>query len=282
MGGNKCSDQMNSNADQDREVMVGDAPDYALPARRRGELLRVAKKRGAITVAETAAQFAVSPDTVRRDLDYLAERGLIRRTHGGAVLLDDVTVRDMPVIQRLNALAVEKGRIGRKAATLIVDGETLLVYGGSTTRAFISALGVRRGLTVVTNDLGIPAVLPSDTARAVYVLGGQVLIQSQITIGPVGFPLAGPINVDTAVLGVGGISKSGLSTTILEEAAMMVSMVGAARRVIVLADSTKLNRSVFAHIVTLDRVNILVTDSPPPADIANTFAESGVEVVLAD
>jgi DeoR/GlpR family transcriptional regulator of sugar metabolism len=59
------------------------------------------KKRGAITVAEIAIQFAVSPDTIRRDLDYLAERGLIRRTHGGAVPLDHVTVRDMPVIQRL-------------------------------------------------------------------------------------------------------------------------------------------------------------------------------------
>jgi DeoR/GlpR family transcriptional regulator of sugar metabolism len=257
-----CAD-MKFDSDQESDVIEGDSPDYALPARRRGELLRVAKKRGAIMVAEIAAQFAVSADTIRRDLDYLAERGLIRRTHGGAVPLDDVTVRDMPVIQRLNALAAEKGRIGQKAATLIVDGETLLVYGGSTTRAFVAALGIRRGLTVVTNDLGIPAVLPSDTARAVYVLGG-------------------PINVDTAILGVGGISKTGLSTTILEEAAMMISMVGAARRVIVLADSTKLNRSVFAHIVTLDQVNILVTDSAPPPDLAHTLAESGVEVILAD
>ena len=273
---------MKLDSDQESDVIEGDSPDYALPARRRGELLRVAKKRGAIMVAEIAAQFAVSADTIRRDLDYLAERGLIRRTHGGAVPLDDVTVRDMPVIQRLNALAAEKGRIGQKAATLIVDGETLLVYGGSTTRAFVAALGIRRGLTVVTNDLGIPAVLPPDAARAVYVLGGQVLIQSQITIGPVGFPLAGPINVDTAILGVGGISKTGLSTTILEEAAMMISMVGAARRVIVLADSTKLNRSVFAHIVTLDQVNILVTDSAPPPDLAHSLAGSGVEVILAD
>ena len=273
---------MNLDFEQDGEVKESDAPDYALPAQRRGELLRAAKKRGAITVAEIALQFAVSADTIRRDLDYLAERGLIRRTHGGAVPLDDVTVRDMPVIQRLNALAAEKSRIARKAATLIVDGETLLVYGGSTTRAFISALGTRRGLTVVTNDLGIPAILPPDTARAVYVLGGQVLIQSQITIGAVAFPHAGPINVDTAILGVGGISKTGLSTTVLEEAAMMVSMVGAARRVIVLADSTKLNRSVFAHIATLDLVDILVTDSAPPADIADALTEAGVEVILAD
>jgi DeoR/GlpR family transcriptional regulator of sugar metabolism len=258
------------------------APDYALPARRRGELLRVAKKRGGIMVAEIAAEFAVSADTIRRDLDYLSERGLIRRTHGGAVPLDDVTVGDMPVLQRLNALAAEKSRIGHKAATLIVDGETLLVYGGSTTRAFISELTIRHGLTIVTNDLGIPAVLPPGTARAVYLLGGQVLVQSQITIGPVGFPLAGPINVDTAILGVGGISKSGLSTSILEEAAMMISMVNAARRVIVLADSTKLNRSVFAHIVALDQVNILVTNAPPPDELASALAEYGVEVSIAD
>ena len=109
---------MNFDSEQDGEVIENDAPDYALPAQRRGELLRIAKKRGAITVAEIALRFAVSVDTIRRDLDYLAERGLIRRTHGGAVPLDDVTVRDMPVTQRLNALAAEKGRIARKAATL--------------------------------------------------------------------------------------------------------------------------------------------------------------------
>src|ERR1700733_7519102 len=118
---------MNIEQNSDAE---NDSPDYLLPARRRGELLRVAKKRGAIMVAEIAAQFAVSADTIRRDLDYLAERGLIRRTHGGAVLIDDVTVRDIPVTQRLSARAAEKSRIGRKAVPLITDGETLLVYGG--------------------------------------------------------------------------------------------------------------------------------------------------------
>src|ERR1700759_4671588 len=74
---------MNLNSEQGGEVMENEAPDYALPAQRRSELLRVAKKRGAISVAEIALQFAVSADTIRRDLDYLSERGLIRRTHGG-------------------------------------------------------------------------------------------------------------------------------------------------------------------------------------------------------
>src|ERR1700738_1122640 len=114
---------MSLNPDQKNELSEGNLPDYALPAQRRGQLLKVAKTRGGITVAEIASQFEVSADTIRRDLDHLAERGLLRRTHGGAVPIDDVTVRDMPVSPRLSARAFEKSSIGRKAATLIVDGE---------------------------------------------------------------------------------------------------------------------------------------------------------------
>ena len=113
-------------------------------------------------------------------------------------------------------------------------------------------------------------------------LGGQVLVQSQITIGTVGFPQAGPISPDTTVLGVGGISERGLSTTIFEEASMMAAMVGAARRLIVLADATKLGRSVFAHIVPLDEIDILVTDAKPSPQLAAALIESGVEIVVAE
>src|ERR1700722_787365 len=108
-------------------------PDYAIPAQRRAELLKVAKERGVITVVESASQFAVSADTIRRDLDYLAERGLLKRTHGGAGPLNDVIVPDIPVTQRLVSRAADKGRIARAAAALIADGETLLVYGGWNT-----------------------------------------------------------------------------------------------------------------------------------------------------
>lgn len=273
---------MNMDSEQDVEAAAPDLPDYAIPAKRRGELLKVARERGAIIVAESASQFAVSADTIRRDLDYLAERGLLKRTHGGAVPLDDVTVPDIPITQRAVARAAEKGRIARQAATLIVDGETLLIYGGSTTRAFAGKLGARRGLTIVTNDLGIPDAMTPGTARAVYLLGGQVLIQSQITIGAVGFPQAGPISADTAVLGVGGISERGLSTTILEEASMMAAMMDAARRVIVLADATKLGRSVFAHIGSLERIDVLVTDAKPTPQLAATLSESGVAIIVAE
>src|SRR5258708_15119534 len=101
-------------------------------------------------------------------------------------------VPDIPVTQRLISGAAEKGRIARRAATLIADGETLLIYGGSTTRAFFGQLGSRPSLTIVTNDLSIPAALTPVTVLPLYLLGGQVLIQSQITIVTVVIPPTAP------------------------------------------------------------------------------------------
>jgi DeoR/GlpR family transcriptional regulator of sugar metabolism len=259
-----------------------DAAEYALPARRRSELLKIAKSRGSIAVVEIAQLFGISADTARRDLDYLESRGLLRRTHGGAVPVDGFIDRDAPLAARLNSRAAEKTRIARAAAALIVDGETLLINGGSTTRAFAGELGARRNLTIVTNNLGIPGSVPPNSARAVYLLGGHVRQELQVTIGAVGFPDAGPISADTAVIGVGGISSRGLSTTLLEEASMIRAMMDSARRVILLADSAKFGASVFAHIAPLEQVDVLVTEARPPTHLASVMADAGVDIIVAD
>jgi DeoR/GlpR family transcriptional regulator of sugar metabolism len=259
-----------------------DQRDYALPARRRAELVRLARSRGQVTVAELVTLFDVSPDTVRRDLDFLAERGLLARTHGGAVPADDLAMRDAPLAERLSAHKAAKTRIARAAAGLIGDGETLIVNGGSTTRAFAGELSPRRDLTVVTNNLSIPPVLPGEAVRDVYVLGGQYRAELQVTIGEVRFAPISGISADSAVIGVGGISAAaGLSTTMLAEAVMMAQMMDAARRTIVLADASKFGHNAFAHIVPLDRVHILVTDTTPPPDLAQALAVAGVDVVVA-
>lgn len=255
--------------------------DFSLPARRRSELLKVAKTRGSITVTEIANEFAVSADTIRRDLDYLATRGLLTRTHGGAVPVDGFVDRDTPVALRMNARAAEKARIARAAAALIADGETLIVNGGSTTRAFVGELGALRNLTIVTNSLGVPAALLPNTTRGVYMLGGHVRQELQVTIGAVGFADAGPISADTAIIGVGGVSARGLSTTMLEEATMITAMMESARRVIVLADSAKFGATVLAHIAPLARVHVLVTDANPPPSLAAALDDAEVEVIVA-
>jgi DeoR family transcriptional regulator, fructose operon transcriptional repressor len=258
------------------------ARDTALPSRRRAELVRLVRSRGQVTVTELAALFDVSLDTIRRDLDLLAERGLLTRAHGGAVPFDEFAMRDTPFAERLDAHKVAKARIARAAAALVSDDETLMINGGSTTRAFAAELAGRRNLTVVTNNLSLPAVLSGDAVRDVYVLGGQYRAESQVTIGEVRFAPVSGISVDTAVIGVGGVTAhAGLSTTLLAEAVMIAAMIGSATRTIVVADASKFGHNAFAHIVPLSSVHVLVTDAKPPAELGAALAEAGVEVLVA-
>ncbi len=255
--------------------------DWGFAAKRRGELVRLAGDHGSINAADIAREFSVSPDTIRRDLSYLAKRGLLKRTHGGAVPSDSHLTWDLPVSQRTSTKSEEKLRIARAAASRIGDGEALFVYGGSTTRAFLAQLGGCKDLTVVTNDLEASTNLPPNACRALYVLGGHVLRGSQVTVGSVAFADAGPLSGDTTVLSVGGITEQGLSTSGLSEAVMMAAMMSATQRVIVLADSSKLGRTALGHVSGLDKIDLLVSDSVPPASLAAALKAAGVELLVA-
>ena len=129
----------------------------SLPARRRFELIRLAQRQGQLSVAELSAQFGVSADTIRRDLDLLSVGGFVRRTHGGAVPADYLVQGGSSSAQRNGSRIAEKTRIAQCASELIEDGESVILNGGSTTRLFAFELGGKKDLTVVTNSLGIPA-----------------------------------------------------------------------------------------------------------------------------
>ncbi|MEU7855829.1 DeoR/GlpR family DNA-binding transcription regulator [Nonomuraea sp. NPDC049141] len=255
--------------------------DTALPGRRRAELVRHVRERGHATVAELAERFAVSMDTIRRDLDHLAERQLIARTHGGAMHTDELATADSPFDSRAAVHHPAKQAIGIATAKLISNGETLIVNGGTTTLAVARALTGKRDLTVVTNNLRLPAEIPQEAVRDLYVIGGTCRIPSNVTIGPVAFADTDGISADTAVIGVGGISTGGgLSTSNLHEAQMIRQMIDAGTRVIIVADSSKFGRSAFVHICGLDRVSVLVTEALPPDDLAVALKDTGVELVM--
>lgn len=174
----------------------------------------------------------------------------------------------------------KKKRIADAAIELIEDGETLLINGGSTTRLFAAQLR-RRNITVVTNNLSVPGTLPAEVARDVYILGGHYKEDAQVTIGPV-VASGVPISVDTAIIGVGGITtREGLTTTVLEEASMIASMIAVARRTIVLADASKLGKCSFAQIGPLSSMQILISDSAPDQELTKALPEAGVQLILA-
>ncbi len=256
--------------------------DAALPGRRRALLTAFVNEQGQATVTELAEAFKVSADTVRRDLDWLAQRGAVARTYGGAVTVAGLAATDTPFTDRSSVHRDEKQRIAAAAAERIADGETVIINGGTTTLAVAHALGVRRNLTVVTNNLRIPAALPASAVRDVYILGGSCRAASYVTIGPVAFPGTEGISADVAVIGVGGVSgQAGLTTTNLQEAQMMAEMIESAQRTIVVADSGKFGRSAFAHIVRLDAVDTLITDGVPETGICDALASARVDLVVA-
>ena len=255
--------------------------DGSLPARRRFELIRLAKREGQLSIAQLSSQFGVSADTIRRDLDLLSMRGLVRRTHGGAVAADYLAQTECPPAQRNGVRTPEKTRIAKCAAELIKNGESLMLNGGSTTLLFASELSGRRDLTVVTNALGIPPSLPHHAVRDIVLLGGEYRPESNTTVGSIAFCGAVPVNTDSAIVGVGGIAQDGLYTSLLQDAAMTASMIARARRTIVLADFTKFGRRLLGHIASLDKIDILVTDAVPPKDLFRALVQLSVQVLIA-
>jgi DeoR family fructose operon transcriptional repressor len=253
----------------------------SLPARRRFELIRLAQRQGQLSVAELSSQFGVSADTIRRDLDLLSVRGFIRRTHGGAVPADYFVQGSPASAQWISSRIAEKTRIAQCASKLIQDGESLILNGGSTTRLFAFELEGKKNLTVVTNALGIPAALPCRAVRDIVVLGGEYRAESHITVGSVAFCGAIAVSADSAVLGVGGITQDGIFAELLQDATMTASMIAAARRTIVLADSAKFNHKLLGHIASLERIDILVTDAEPPRELFGALGELEVQVLVA-
>jgi DeoR family fructose operon transcriptional repressor len=252
------------------------------PAKRHLALVQLVHTRSHMTVDDLSSHFGVSPDTVRRNLDLLASQGLLKRTHGGATTTDNLVNQDSTFIQRMSTRVPAKKRIAQAASHLIGDRETLLLNGGSTTRLFAIELSSRRNLTIVTNNLTLPPILSAESVRDVYLIGGKYRGDAQVTIGPVSFVSTGSITVDCAVIGIGGITvKEGLTTTLLEEASMILGMMDAARRTIVLADASKLGRSAFAQVAPLERIGILVTDEEPPKNLVHALKEARVDLIIA-
>ncbi|HZU93404.1 MAG TPA: DeoR/GlpR family DNA-binding transcription regulator [Microbacterium sp.] len=255
-----------------------------LPAGRKADLAAYVEQAGEVTVGDLAEHFAVSIDTIRRDLDQLDREGVVIRTHGGAVSAADAQLKDRALDVRLRMQTEEKDKIARLAAGLIDDGAVIMLNAGTTTLALARALRNHHDLTIATNNLRIPAEIAPSAFRDLYVFGGAVRAITQATTGPVAFRMTagGPevdIRCDLALIAVGAVDQNGYSTSNLGDAAMMGEMIQRAERVAVLADSSKFDRRLFAQVTPLDRADFLVTDTAPSGELAAALAQANVDVV---
>jgi DeoR family transcriptional regulator, fructose operon transcriptional repressor len=258
-----------------------------LPAGRKARLAAYVAETGQVTVGALAERFGVSIDTIRRDLDQLSAEGVLVRTYGGAVSLSTVSRVDRAVDVRLNLQEAEKEKIATLALSLVEDGSTIMINGGTTTLALARKLHNHRDLTVATNNLLVPPALAPAAIRDLYVFGGAVRLTTQATIGPISLRVAGDteldIRCDVAFIGVGAVSvDAGYSTSNLGEAAMMRAMMSRAARVAILADSSKFGRQLFAQVSELRSADFLITDTSPSPDLVDALAVNDVELITPE
>lgn len=244
----------------------------------------LARARGRVAVAELAARFHVTSETIRRDLDALASLGVLSRVHGGAVPAENVRLVESAVPVREVELAAEKQRIAEAALALLPQGQdaTVLLDAGTTVGRFAELIPAGRLATVVTNALPIASALSAREATEVQVLGGRVRGITQATVGSATVDTLRGLRVDVAFLGANGFTSThGFSTPDPAEGAVKHAMVGSARRVVVLADSSKFGAEYLVSFAEASEVDVLVTDSALSPFAQQSLTEQGIEVVLA-
>jgi DeoR family fructose operon transcriptional repressor len=249
---------------------------------RQQAMAELVTERGRLSVNAIAEQFDVTTETVRRDLSALERMGLLRRVHGGAVPATALGAIEAALGERDQANTDEKDRIARAALDLIPQSDgTVLLDAGSTTSRLASLLPRDLRLTVVTHAVPVAARLAGGQVE-LHLLPGRVRPTTHAAVGAETVRALGRIRADVAFLGTNGLSVGhGLSTPDSEEAATKRAMVSAARRVVCLADSSKIGVEAPLRFAELSEVDVLVTDDGISAADRRALVRAGVDVVVA-
>jgi DeoR/GlpR family transcriptional regulator of sugar metabolism len=241
-----------------------------LARQRQDAILEQVAREGGARVADLVERLGVSDMTVRRDIQVLAQRGLVARVHGGAAAVSDQFTADEPDFNVKSALQpTEKRAIARAAADLVEPGSSVALSAGSTTYAVAHALCDVPRLTVITNSLPVADVLHSSAPpdMSVVLIGG-VRTRSNALVGPVALAVLGDLHVDWLFLGVHGMDlRAGLTSPNMSEAETDRAMIASAHRLVVVADHSKWSVVGLAAIAPISEIDILVTDDklPEPA-----------------
>lgn len=250
------------------------------PTRRREQILEALRDHGEVRIEDLVSTFGVSPATARRDLRLLERRGLAIRRHGGATT-PELPLYEASYRERERTFSAQKRRIGFAAAALVSHGQTVALTGGTTTTAVARALK-GRNVVVVTNAVNIAMELAREAAIRVHLTGGRLRGASYELVGAAAAQALQGLNVDVAFIGVNGIAvERGLTTFNEEEAEVNRAMVYAAKRVVVVADHSKLGKATLVQICPVDSVHVIVTDREAVLEDIQQFQTTGLEVVLA-
>jgi len=253
-----------------------------LKEERQQQILEIAQDSRQVTVADLSRRFGVSEVTIRRDLRALAEQGALRRAHGGAVLATDAPP-EPPVLHRMAQARRYKEAIGRAAAGLIADGESVFIGSGTTTAYIVSHLVDRENLTVITNALNVATGLATAEGVTVVVTGGMMRASELSLVGHIAEQSLHEVRVDKVILGMRTISlEAGMTNDYLPEVMTDRMIIEMAPKLIVVADHTKFGKVASAYIAPVERITTLVTDVEIDPSLLRRLREAGLRVIVAE
>jgi len=254
-------------------------------SQRRLQISELVRQHGSVQVSTLAQQFGVSVQTVRKDLRYLADRGVMARAYGGGIDSGAVgasqTVAEPHFETKRTEHLAEKRRIGALAAAMVRPGDTIAIDSGTTAIALAEALP-DMDVTVVTNDFGVLTALSPKTQINLVMLGGELRRKNMAFYGGLTVEALAFLHVDLLFLGVDGFDlERGITTHYEPEAMLNRKMVEAARAVVAVTDSSKFGRICLHRIIPVVELDALITDSGAPEEIAQACKALGVDLQLA-
>ncbi|MBI1882262.1 MAG: DeoR/GlpR transcriptional regulator [Chloroflexi bacterium] len=246
---------------------------------RRQEILRWMDRTGRVSVGELSQQLGVSEVTIRADLQALAKRNLIIRTHGGAIPTGGMY--DLALALRRQRQVQEKSRIGRAGAALVLDGDAIFLDSSSTALAIVQHLKNHRHLTIITNSLAIAQEMQDISSVRLVMSGGTLQRETASLIGPDGLEMLRKFNIQKGFFGAHGLNlPEGLTDVSADEAEVKRAMVEMCRQTIAVLDATKWGRVGLASFARPEQISTVITDADAPADLVETVRAAGIEVVV--
>ncbi|MCM3781798.1 DeoR/GlpR family DNA-binding transcription regulator [Neobacillus mesonae] len=246
---------------------------------RKQTILSQLNTEGKVQVYALAKIFDVSTETIRRDLDRLEKEGKLRKVYGGAVSVRSGITEPAFRNRTLQHLA-EKQAIGTRAASLVEDGETVLLDNGTTTLEIMRQLMDRAEVTVITNSVPIMACALDGFKGKFIFAGGEINLNVQAATGGISHTLLHQFKVNKAFISAGGVSMSdGVTDYLLEEALLSRTMMERSEESILVADYSKFGQSTFAQIAKVEQFSMVITDQNCTKEWKNLLHKMDIELI---
>lgn len=261
------------------KVEASDKPDMLIDERRQ-HILELIQKQGRVLVGELSQGLKISQITIRKDLDYLQSKGLIQRSHGGALRIQSSALIDPTLQEKQKRNYAEKERIAAAATKMVEEGQCIILDSGTTTTAIAQGLKRFRQLTIITNAVNIAAEL-AGTDFEVILVGGTLRKNSFSLVGPLAEDNLEEMHADLLFLGVDGFDMEvGITTPNFLESRVNRAMVKAARQVVAVCDSSKFSRRSLSRIVPPGAIHHVITDRNLPQETADALRGQGIALTL--